>query len=90
MSAAQLPWAEADLEARRIILPKEQVVYVRGVLEASDGVAFLLAVKGGDVTLVGSKSRRRELQQILDDLRAELGVDWLELEPAFDHLQQIG
>jgi Domain of unknown function (DUF4911) len=89
MSEEQLPWAAADLEARRIVLPKEHVVYVRGVLEASDGVAFLLAVKGGDVTIVGSKSRRGELQQILDDLQAELGSDWLELEPTFEHLQWI-
>jgi hypothetical protein len=89
MPDALLPWAEADLEARRIVLPKAEVVYVRGILEASDGVAFLLAVKGGDVTIVGSKSRRRELDEILADLRAELGSDWRELEPSFDHLQQI-
>ncbi|HEX2732960.1 MAG TPA: DUF4911 domain-containing protein [Polyangiaceae bacterium] len=83
-----LPWAKDDLEARRLLLPKEQIVYVRGILEASDGVAFLLAIRGGDVTIVGSKSRAHELNQILEDLRAELGSDWIELEPNFVELAQ--
>lgn len=86
---SQLPWPSADLEARRVVLPKEQVVYVRGILEASDGVAILLAVSGGDITIVGSKSRRVELHQILDDLRAELGAAWVELEPDFEQLREI-
>jgi hypothetical protein len=67
------------MEVRRVCVPKEQVVFIRGVLEASDGVAFVVALHGGDLTIVGSRSRRSEFEVLMSDLKAELGDDWLEL-----------
>ncbi len=64
------------MEVRRVVIPKEDVVYVRGVLEASDGVGFVYSLKGGDLTIVASRSRCWELDEVLADLRAEVGDAW--------------
>jgi hypothetical protein len=64
------------MEVRRVVIPKQDVVYVRGILEASDGVAFVYSLEGGDLTIVASRSRSRELDEVLADLRAEVGDAW--------------
>jgi len=63
---------------RRVVIPKRDVVFVRGVFEASDGVAFVYSLSGGDLTIVSTPSREAELDAMLADLRRELGDAWLE------------
>ncbi len=67
------------MEVRRVLIPKPDVVFVRGVFEASDGVGFVFSVKGGELTIVCCPSRRSELETLLADLRAEIGAAWLDL-----------
>lgn len=62
---------------RRIVVAVEEVVYVRAILEASNGVAAAYSESGGDITLVTSSCRLAELEQLLLDLKQELGVAWL-------------
>jgi len=62
---------------RRVVVEAQHVVYVRGILEASDGVAAVFSEAGGDLTFVSSPSRVSELDELLQDLKAELGSAWL-------------
>lgn len=62
---------------RRVVVATEQVVYVRNILEASNGVAAVYSESGGDLTLVTTPCRLSELEQLLLDLRTELGSAWL-------------
>jgi hypothetical protein len=65
------------LVGRRVTVAASDVVYVRGVLEASEGVGALFAEHGGELLLAAPVSKVRELDELLRDLRAELGT-WIE------------
>lgn len=62
---------------RRVVVATEEVVYVRSILEASNGVAAVYSESGGDLTLVTSSCRLAELEQLLLDLERELAGAWL-------------
>jgi hypothetical protein len=62
---------------RRVVVDATQVVYFRAVLEANNGVAAVYSESGGDLTLVASPCRRDELDNLLLDLKCELGAAWL-------------
>lgn len=53
-------------------VPPRQVVFVKGVLEASEGVAGVFAESGGDLSFVVPSSREADLVAILADLREEI------------------
>lgn len=48
------------------------VVFIRGVIEASDGVAVMFSEGGGELVIAAPKSRERELDELLFDLSLEL------------------
>lgn len=62
---------------RRVVVEVAQVVYVRGILEASNGVAAVYSEAGGDLTLVTTECRLHELETVLGDLKRELKDAWL-------------
>lgn len=72
------PLIGSELVARRIRVQARDVVYLKGIVEASEGVAHLFAEHGGDVVIAAHPSRLRELDQLLDDVAAELG--WVALD----------
>ena len=59
---------------RRLFLRARDVVFVKGILEASEGLAQLFAEEGGDVTLAAPACREAELDALVDDLVAEVGA----------------
>ena len=65
---------DADQVWRRIRVDACEVGFIRGILEASEGLASMFAEHGGDLMLVASASRERELDVLIDDLRVELGA----------------
>ncbi len=71
-----LPIAEATqgLVVRRWDIPSSHVVFVKAVLEASEGVGALFAERGGALTLACAPGGERELERVLLDLAAELGL----------------
>ncbi|MCU0690843.1 MAG: DUF4911 domain-containing protein [Polyangiaceae bacterium] len=72
-----VPLPDVDDEAlvsRRILVRAKDVVFVRGVIEASEGLANMFAQRGGDLVLVASVSREAELDEIVEDLRVEVGA----------------
>jgi hypothetical protein len=47
---------------------------VKGILEASEGIAALFAERGGDLTLVAPRDRAAELEALLLDLGRDIGA----------------
>jgi len=60
--------------ARRVSVVPSDVVFVKGLLEASDGLAAVFAERGGELTIVAPLGRERELAELLADLEADLGA----------------
>ena len=60
------------LVTRLVSLPASEQVFLKGVLEASEGLASLFSEQGALVTLAAPSSRERELDLLLEHLAAEL------------------
>lgn len=58
--------------SRRVMVRAKDVVYLKGIVEASEGIAQVFAERGGDLTLASPISRERDLDLLVDDLCAEL------------------
>ena len=58
---------------RRLRVKNEDVVFVKGIFEASEGLCAMFAERGGDLTVVAPSSRGAELDTLLRDLARELG-----------------
>ena len=82
-------WVEAllggDLIALRARVRPADVVFVKGVLEASEGLGAIFAEPrsadsnaasrdGGSIVIAAPRSRFDELEEMIRDLRSELGV----------------
>lgn len=67
------PCVGAGMVVRRVVLPARQVVFFKGVVEASEGLAAVFAERGGDLTVAAPEGRARELDAVIDALCAELG-----------------
>jgi hypothetical protein len=58
---------------RRVVLRARDVVFFKGVIEASDGLAAVHAEHGGDLMVAAPEDRVRELDALIDALVEELG-----------------
>jgi hypothetical protein len=56
-----------------VTLAAEDVVLVKSILQAYDGLAAVFAERGGELALATPPSRARELEGVLQDLELELG-----------------
>jgi hypothetical protein len=63
---------DEGLLVRRLRVNPEDVVFVKGIFEASEGLCAMYARSGGDLTIVAPVSRARELDLVLNDLAREL------------------
>lgn len=61
--------------ARRVLVRPRDVVYVKGILEASEGLGAMFAEAGGDLVVAAPPSRAEALDEVLRDLSAELGAE---------------
>ncbi|HET9931628.1 MAG TPA: hypothetical protein VFQ35_13100 [Polyangiaceae bacterium] len=66
------PLLDADLVARRLRVRARDAVFVKGVLEASEGVGVLFAEQGGDLVVAAPRSLEAALVAIVHDLALEL------------------
>ncbi len=64
----------AGMDVRWVIVAPRDVVYVKGLFEASDGLASVFAERGGELLIAAPPGRERELAELLSDLEAELGA----------------
>ena len=66
------PLLDRDLVCRRVLVRDKDVVFVKGIFEASEGLGALFAEKGGELIISAPLSRERELDEVLADLQIEL------------------
>ncbi len=59
--------------SRRLVVRAKDVVFVKGVIEAHDGLAHVFAEHGGDLTIAAAAGREAELDELALDLARELG-----------------
>lgn len=64
---------DADLIVRRLVVRESDVVFVKGIFEASEGLCAMFAERGGDLVVAAPHARRRELDELLQDLVVDLG-----------------
>ncbi len=64
----------AGMVARELSVSPPDVVFVKGLIEASEGIGALFAERGGDLTIVAPESRWAEMSELLADLELELGA----------------
>ena len=60
--------------ARELTVSPPDVVFVKGLIEASEGIGALFAEHGGDLTIVAPESRWAEMSELLADLEIEIGA----------------
>ena len=58
---------------RRLIVRAKDVIFVKGVVEAHDGLAHVFAEHGGDLWIAAAPDREAELEDLVSDLARELG-----------------
>jgi hypothetical protein len=69
---AVAPCIGEGMVVRRVVLRARDVVFFKGVIEASEGLAAVFAEGGGDLSVAAPEARAAELDALLDDLCAEL------------------
>ncbi|AKT38336.1 DUF4911 domain-containing protein [Chondromyces crocatus] len=50
------------------------VVFLKGIIEASDGLANVFAERGGDLVLTAPPGRDAEFSELLQDLERDIGA----------------
>jgi hypothetical protein len=65
---------DADLVLRRVRVKARDVVFLKGIFEASEGLGAMFAERGGELVLAAPLSRARDLDELLEDLRMEIGA----------------
>jgi hypothetical protein len=65
---------EEEMVTRKLVVRAKDVVFVKGVIEAHDGIAQVYGEHGGDLTITAPKSRERELDELVTDLKRELSL----------------
>ena len=68
------PCIGEGMTVRRVVVRAKDVVFFKGVVEASEGLAAVFAEHGGDLTVAAPVERATELDALLDDLCAEVGA----------------
>lgn len=66
---------------RTIRVSREDVAWVRYVIEAHDGLANVHVQKGGVVTLVTTEEQAETLDGVLQDVEVDVALDRLDLRP---------
>lgn len=61
------------MTTRRLLVRAKDVAYLKGIVEAHEGLAQVFAEAGGDLTLAAPVGREAELAELVRDLATELG-----------------
>jgi len=66
------PLLGEGLVARRLVVRAKDVAFLKGVVEAHEGLAVVFAESGGELTLASAADRETELNELVHDLAREL------------------
>lgn len=67
------PLLGAGLVTRRLVVRARDVGFLKGIVEAHEGLALVFAESGGELTLASAADREAELDELARDLAVELG-----------------
>jgi hypothetical protein len=67
--------ASSGMVSYRVVVPASDVVFVKGVVEASDGLGVVFSDSGGELFISSPTSRENELVVLLADLTRELDAE---------------
>lgn len=86
---ALLPLERAcrGLVAHRLEVPPREVVFVKSIVEASEGLASIFAESGGSLTIASPIEREAALRELLADLAHETGGAWLSADVRANHTE---
>jgi hypothetical protein len=59
---------------RRVTVAPGDVVFVKGIVEASEGLAGVFAERGGELLLAAPAGRAADLAELVRDLEIEVGA----------------
>ena len=78
-----LPIAEtsAGMRVYRVRVQPPDVVYLKSILEASEGLGAIFAEKGGDLVVAAPHERAKDLAELLADIAREIEAD-IDLDPS--------
>ena len=63
-----------QLTTRKLCVQSKDVVYVKAIAQASDGLCCVFSDGGGHLVLASAEDRAADLQQLVRDLEVELCV----------------
>ncbi len=63
------------LVERNVRVAARDVVFIKGICEASEGLCAMFAERGGDLVLSAPASRARELDDLVRDLKIDFGAE---------------
>jgi hypothetical protein len=68
------PCVGEGMVTRKVVVRAADVVLLKGIVEAHDGIAQVFGEHGGELVLASPSSRERELEALVSDLCEELGA----------------
>ena len=68
------PFVGEGMVTRKVLIRSEDVVFLKGIVEAHDGLAQVFAERGGDLTLAAPADREQALDELVASLCRELGA----------------
>lgn len=68
------PLLGEPLVVRRVRVPPSEVVFLKGIIEASEGLACVFAEAGGELTIATMPDQAAALDALLADVRDEIGA----------------
>lgn len=60
---------------RELVVEPREVVYVKSIVEACEGLCSIFGERGGRLVLASPPERESELEELVADLRADLGIE---------------
>jgi hypothetical protein len=75
VSRSVAPFTGPGMVTRSLVVRARDVVFVKGIVEASEGIAQVFAEHGGDLTLAAPADREAELDALLLELTRAVGAD---------------
>lgn len=67
------PLVGEGMITRRLVVRSKDVAFLKGIIEAHEGLAQLFAEGGGDLTIAAPVGREAELDELVQDLADEFG-----------------
>ena len=81
-AALSIAEASAGMLVQKLSVRAPDVVFVKGIIEASEGIALIFAERGGELTIAAPLGREAELGELLEDIAREVGGELGPLETA--------